>query len=126
MHLTVEDFDRALAELEIVEQKMPNVFSGVGQSDLISITNDIMHTVTAWHSRGKPIMYHELLRLHYHNASRDDMNKAIDTLIGIRYCKWKKIGEESPYERMPGMYDEKLSEIIALFEGAGFEVEMSH
>jgi len=40
--------------------------------------------------------------------------------------KWEKIGEPSPYEEMPRMDDDELSEVIALFEAAGFEVEVNH
>jgi len=92
MLLTSKDFNMATAELAKIEKKMPQVFLGVGSSDLSAVTGSIMKTIAS----RRAITFNNLLGLHMHDADLEALKKVLDTLTamevdGKKFCSWDKV-----------------------------------
>lgn len=90
------DFDRALIELEKVEEKMVDTFRGVGKSDLSEVTNAVITTII----QHGIISFNEILGLHYDDVDYGTLSKIIETLTnmerdGKRLFKWKDIATKT-------------------------------
>ena len=90
MLLDKQDFDSSLELLEATEVKMPYTFSGVGASELVAATDQVMqvlenrHTMTAG----------ELLALFYHDMSKDTLERVVAQMVEMRYVV-KKFNPET-------------------------------
>lgn len=81
--ITADDLKAAITLLEETEVMMPQTFGGVGKSQNVDITNKVL-TILA---EKKTVMRSELLRLFYHDADRDTMDKVLSTLAAMGAAK---------------------------------------
>ena len=81
--LTAQDFNRALQFLEEAEIKMPQTFSGLGESPVAKIMPRLMECIAV----KEKVAFSELMKLFYFDADKDTLNKCIDTLCGMKFCK---------------------------------------
>jgi hypothetical protein len=92
MTLDGSDFDRAVGELERIEKKMPQVFLGIGSSDIAAVTANVMRTIAF----KKVTTFNELLGMHMQDADYETMKKIMTTVSsmekdGRKYCRWDVI-----------------------------------
>lgn len=74
--MTAEDFETAKEYLLAVEQKMPNVFAGMGRLE----NADVMHAVQADIQRAGELDYRELMAKFYRDADDSRMQQILQTL----------------------------------------------
>ena len=77
MLITEDDFGKALAILEMTEEKMPYTFSGVGRSS----TSDIMNRVMATIAFRKEIEFSELMTMFYRDADKMLLEKMVEAMV---------------------------------------------
>jgi len=78
-----EDFDTALEYLLEVEQKMPNVFAGMGRLE----NADVMHAVKAEIDKHKTIDYRDLMAKFYRDADDSRLQLILQTLEAGGFIK---------------------------------------
>lgn len=83
MVLTREDFETAISYLRQVERKMSTTFTGFGTSPIAQLIPDVMKEI----GQRKTMPYSDLLNMFYFNADRELMNKCLDTLVDMKFCK---------------------------------------
>lgn len=82
MIITIDDFRRALTYLELMEQRMPFAFRGVGASPVAAIQAQIMGTVMM---RGT-ITTRELMELYHTEINFQQLQDIIATLMIMGFC----------------------------------------
>lgn len=81
--LDVADFDRAKALLDLTEKNMPRAFAGVGDYILSGVIERVATTLML---NGK-MSFNDIFSIHYHDVSKDDLNKVILSLEALGRVK---------------------------------------
>ena len=97
MVVTKADLDRSIKIIEATEQKMPNVFSGVGKSNVADITSKVLQTII---EEGK-MPFSKILARFYYDADKFIMTKILDSLESMKYLKKHVEGQQVQYEATP-------------------------
>ena len=79
MAVDVQDFDRALGLLTQAEKTMRNTFGGMGRSDI----GDVVHRVMTMLAAQGEMDYGELLRRFYYDCDVDELERVMQTLVGM-------------------------------------------
>lgn len=79
----LEDFERALELLTSTEERMPQVFSGVGQSD----DTQTMEQIIRWLQKKKQATQHELLTYFYHDLDIAKWDRMKELLVRMKKVK---------------------------------------
>lgn len=79
MAVDVQDFDRALGLLTTAEKTMRNTFGGMGRSDIGDIVHRVLTTIVSM----KEVEYSELLRRFYYDADIDELERVVNTIVGM-------------------------------------------
>lgn len=79
MAVDVQDFDRALGLLTAAEKTMRNTFGGMGRSDIGDIVHRVLTTIVSM----KEVEYSELLRRFYYDADIDELERVVNTIVGM-------------------------------------------
>jgi hypothetical protein len=89
MIISEQDMNKALSILESTEARMPEVFSGVGESPMASIVARIVKYL----KMKQEVLYDELLSFFYQDIDDFNMRKILQTLEKMRWIKVTIRGE---------------------------------
>jgi len=83
MTINKEDLTKAIGILELTEKKMFYTFKGVGKSRFAEVLTKIM----AYVGRKKQVPYSELINVFMRDVTKFDLDKIIETLEAMKFCK---------------------------------------
>ena len=83
MIITDEDFMRAKNILERAERKMTYAFTGMGRE----ANSDTMNQIMSYIAEHGTCFFHELMQNFYYHVDKWRLEKIIETLVEMRFCK---------------------------------------